>query len=301
MDGLPELPLPDTTAAFAPPVVAATQFAEPTVAVVAHAEPKRRRTGRLIGAGVLAVAALASGALVLLNKDKAEATYSLTEANAAAAETTAAAFTMTMSAMGEDVTAEAEMDTTSGLSHIVMELGVVDGSVEMIADTKAKTVYFKSSFFEGIGLSVDTEWIKFDEEILQEQAVGDESIFDSANLGNPLAAAAVFENAKSVTEIGFDEVDGVKVKHFEVVVDALDAMKASPALQQQFDQLDADLPSELTYDVYVDEQNQIRRTNMEITLAGQKVVVDIVIKPLTEPLVIEVPKPADVTDFADLL
>lgn len=300
MDELPDLPAPTSytaaTSPFPPPTIP-----EPTVSVVPHDEPKKRRTGVLIGAGVLAVAALASAGFVLLKKDTAEATFSLTEASAAAADAKAVAFTMTMSLMGEQVTAEAETDSDSGLTHIVMDIGLIDGSIEMIADTTEKVIYFKSSFLEDSGLPIDTDWVKMDETFLQGQAGEGESIFDSANLGNPLDAGAVFEKAKTVTEIGFDEVDGVKVKHFEVVVDTLEAMKVSPQLQQQFEQLDADISEELTYDVYVDEQNQIRRTTIDMAVAGQNVSVDIVIKPLTEPIVIEVPAPADVTDFADLM
>ena len=131
--------------------------------------------------------------------------------------------------------------------------------------------------------------------------IGGDAIFESADMGNPLDAGALFENAKSVTEIGFDEVDGVKVKHFQVAVDTVAAMKVSPQLQQQVDQLGGDIPEELTYEVYVDEQNQIRRTTIDIVLANQTTSVDVVIKPQTEPIVIETPDPADVTDFADLM
>lgn len=285
-----------TTSPFPPPTLPT-----PTASVVLEDEPKKRRTGLIVGAAVLAVAAIATAGFVLLKKDTAEATFSLTEAAAAAADTKAVAFTMTMSLMGEQVTAEAETDSDSGLTHMVMDIGMIDGSLEMIADTNEKVIYFKSSFLEDSGLPIDTDWVKMDEAFLQGQAGDGESIFDSANLGNPLDAGAVFETAKTVTEVGFDEVDGVKVKHFEVVVDTLEAMKVSPQLQQQFDQLDADIPKELTYDVYVDEQNQIRRTTIAMSVAGQNVSVDIVIKPLSEPIVIEVPAPADVTDFADLI
>ena len=71
--------------------------------------------------------------------------------------------------------------------------------------------------------------------------------------------------------------------------------------QQQFDELGSDMPDELTYDVYVDEANRIRRTTTEISAGGMKAEIDIVIKPSGEPIVIEVPAPADVTDAADLL
>jgi len=297
MDESPELPAANNTSSFPPPTLT-----EPAVSVVLHDEPKKRRTGLFAVVGVLAAAAIAATGFLLLTKDTADATFSLTEASAAAAETKAVAFTMTMSLMGEEITAEAETDSASGLSHIIMDLGMVDGSVEMILDKNETVIYFQSSFLAESGLPIDTDWVKMDGEFLQQQVgIGESNIFDSANVGNPLDAGAVFENAKSVTELGFEEVDGVKVKHFEVVVDTAEAMKVSPQLQQQFDQLGSDIPTDLTYDVYVDEQNQIRRTTIDMSFAGQKVSVDVVIKPMTEPIVIEVPKPADVTDVADLL
>ncbi len=296
MDGPPELPVTEANGGFPPP-----QLSEPTVSVVIHDEPKKQRTGLFVGLGVLAVAGVAAAGFILLSKDSAAATYSLSKANAAAAETKAVAFTMTMSLMGEEINADAETDTASGLSHVVMDLGIVDGSIEIVADAKEKSLYFKSSFLKDSGLPIDTEWVKMDEKFLQDQAGSDGSMFDSTDLGNPLDAGAVFDSAKSVTEIGFDEVDSVKVKHFVVVVNTLEALKVSPQLQRQFDQLDGDIPEELTYDVYVDEQNQIRRTTIEMSLAGQKVSVDIVVKPQAEPIVIEVPKPADVTDLSDLI
>ncbi len=297
MDEFPELSSAATTSPFPPPTLT-----EPTVSVVLHDEPKKRRTGLFVGVGVLAVAAIATAGFLALTRDTAEATFSLSTASAAAAETKAVAFTMTMGLMGEEVTAEAETDSASGLSHITMDVGVVDGSVEMILDSHEKAIYLKSSFLADSGLPIDTEWLKMDGEFLQQQVGVDESnIFDSANVGNPLDAGAMFENAKSVTEIGFDEVDNVKVKHFEVVVDTAEAVQVSPQLQQQFDKLGTEIPKELTYDVYVDEQNQIRRTTIDMSLAGQRVSLDVVIKPMTEPIVIEVPDPADVTDFADLM
>lgn len=275
--------------------------AEPTVPFVAHDEPKKRRSGLLLGVGILAVAAIAAGGFLLLKKDTAEAGFSLAKASAAAQETKAVAFSMTIGAMGQTITAEAETDSDSGLSHIVMNLGQVAGSMEMVLDTNGKAVYFKSDLLAGRA-PVDTAWVKMDSAFMANHPeVGGEAIFESADMGNPLDAGAMFENAKSVTEIGFDEVDGVKVKHFQVVVDTAAAMKVSPQLQKQVDQLKGDIPKELTYEVYVDEQNQIRRTTIDMVTAGQTTSVDVVIKPQTEPIVIEIPDPSDVTDFADLM
>lgn len=278
---------------------------EPTVSVVIHEEPTRRRTGLLVAVALLLVAGLGVGGFLLLRKGDDAPTYSLTEAAKRAASQTSVAYTMTMNVMGQDVVAEAESDTVKGLTHITMDLGDLgfgeEVTMEMIADTGEKVIYLHSGFLEALGTEVDTDWIKMDEEFLAEQSGVDGNLFGAATVDNPLDASAVFEQAKSVTDLGFDEVDGVKVKHFEVVVDMAAALEAMPQLQQQFVQLGGDLPKDLTYDVYVDEQNQIRRTTTLVKAGATKVTVDIVITPRTEPVVIEVPDPADVTDIADLM
>lgn len=300
MDEFPELTASSGTSVFPPPTLD-----EPTISVIPQETPKKRRAGLFVGAGVLAIAAIAAAGVVLLKNDTANATYSLSKASATAAETKAVAFTMTMGVMGHEVSANAETDSSSGLTHMVMDMSSLDDSLknlEMVVDSNGKAIYFNSAFLAQTGVAVGTDWVKLDTEFLQQMAGGGQfSIFDSANLGNPLDAAALFDSAKSVTEVGFDEVDGVKVKHFQVVVDTAQAIKVSPQLQQQLSDLGADIPTEVTYDAYVDEQNQIRRITIETSVAGQQISVDVVIKPLTEPIVIAVPDPSEVTDLAGLL
>ena len=302
-DAPSDVPSDAPVAAFPTPFPAPLS-AEPTVSVVIHEEPKRRHTGLLVAVALLLVAALGVGGFLLLRKGDEQPTFSLTEAADNAAATNAVAFTMTMNLMGEEVTADVETDAEKGLSHLTMDLGDsglgVDVTMEMIADQNDKVIYLHSGFLEALGTEVDTDWIKMDEEFIAEQG-GTGDLFGAAEVDNPLDAATLFDQAKSVTDLGFDEVDGVKVKHYEVVVDMAAALKAMPQLRQQFDQIDGDLPKELTYDVFVDEQNQIRRTLTVVKAAGTKVTVDMLIKTVDEPIVIEVPDPADVTDAAELL
>jgi hypothetical protein len=314
MDGLPDLP-PPTMPVSAPPAVPLPPTApfpapfttEPTVSVVIHEPPKRRRTGLLIAGAALVVATLGVGGTLLLlrDDDPADATYSLTEAADQAASATSVAFTMTVDMLGQRVVAEAETDTVAGLTHLSMNLGDaglgVDSTIEMLSDANAKVIYMKSAFFDELGMDVDTDWIKMDAEFLSTMGGADGGLFGSASWGNPLDAAPLFAAAESVTDLGFDEVDGVRVKHYEVVVDTAAALATSPQIQQAFDDTDGELPKDLTYDVYVDEQNQIRRTATTVKAGATKVTADIVITPLTEPLHLELPDPGDVTDMSDLI
>jgi hypothetical protein len=308
MDGAPDLP-PPTAPISAPPTAPfpAPLTTEPTVSVVIHEPPKRRRTGLLVAGAALVVAALGVGGTLLLlrDDDAAATTYSLSEAADRAASATSVAFTMTVDMLGQRVVADAETDSEAGLSHVTMDLGDaglgVDSTIEMLSDANAKVIYVKSAFFADLGMDVDTEWIKMDEDFLATLGGADASLFGSASWGNPLDAAPLFAAAKSVTDLGFDELDGVRVKHYEVVIDTAAALAASPQIQQAFDDTDGDLPKDLTYDVWVDEQNQIRRTSTTVKAGATKVSADIVITPLTEPLHLEVPAAGDVTDMSDLI
>ena len=304
MDGPLDLPPPapsshdDPTAPFPAPLIG-----EPTVSVVLHEQPKKRRTGLLVGVAVLLVAVVGAGGFFLLRGDDDEKeTFSLAAAGAPPADAQHVAFSMTMSVMWQDIVVDAEADVPSGLTRMTMDFGDAlgtEGVIDIISDSNARVVYFSSDLFSTLGLEVDTEWIKLDEAFMQENGGTDASIFETANIGNPLDAGELFANAKSVTDLGYDEVDGVRVKHFEVVVDAAAALDVSPQLQQQFDELSGELPDVLTYDVYVDEQNQIRRTTNELEAGGSKLTTDIVIKQVTEPIVIEVPAAEDVTAIND--
>jgi hypothetical protein len=212
---------------------------------------------------------------------------------------------MTVDMLGQRVVADVKADSDAGLTHLTMDLGEsglgVDSTIETLYDANTKAIYVTSAFFDELGLDVDTDWIRMDEEFLATLGGADEGLFGSASWGNPLDAAPLFAAAKSVTDLGFDEVAGVRVKHYEVVVDTAAALATSPQIQQAFDEADGALPKELTYDVYVDEQNQIRRTATTVKAGATKVTADIVITPLTEPLHLELPDPDNVTDMSDLM
>ena len=122
-----------------------------------------------------------------------------------------------------------------------------------------------SDFLTQLGASVDTKWVKMDKKAL-ESAGQDTSFFDQIDLGSTVNPAAVFDKAKSVKDLGFDEVDGEKVKHYEVTVAAADIATMDKLLQQQLDQIGGDLPDDIVYDMYVTEDNEIRRIAYELDL-----------------------------------
>ena len=103
--------------------------------------------------------------------------------------------------------------------------------------------------------------------------------------GDPLATAKLFDNAKNVKDLGFDEVNGEKVKHYKVTVDSAEAMNTQPGLQKQLD--DAGVSScrrTITYDVYVNDANELRRISYEMPVEGETIAADIVVTAIGDPV-----------------
>ena len=91
------------------------------------------------------------------------------------------------------------------------------------------------------------------------------------------------------------------MKHYRVVVSTADALAASPSLQQQIDQMGSDVPEELTYDVWVTSESQLRRVTYDVPVAGQSVKADIVYTSIGTIDPIVVPAAADVTELSELM
>ncbi len=271
--------------------------------VVITEQPKRRRTGLIAAAVILVVGGLVAGGVLLAQRGDDAPTFSLEEATKNAAAQTSSAMTITTTSLGQTLTIDAEIDRTANLMHMNMDLGAMlgtDTSIEAIADIGAKALYFKSDLFRGLGATVDTDWIKMDQTSVDKMGQ-DASLFDQFDLTTTVDVANLFEAATDVKEIGDDEVDGEKVRHYQVTVPGSEVLKGNPQLQNQLDQLDVPMPDEIVYDVYVTEANEFRRMTSEMDLGASKTKVDIVVTSVNEPVSIEVPAAEDVTDILDLL
>lgn len=157
-----------------------------------------------------------------------------------------------------------------------------------------------ADFFEQLGVPVDTQWIKIDR-AAAEQAGEDTTLFDQLDITNPLDTTSIFDDAENVEDRGEEEIDGETVRHYVVTVKISDLLKIDETIQQTADELGADLPETVDYDVYVTEDNSIRRMRYELDLDVGKVTFEVTFRELDAPLSIEVPDPADVTDVLDLL
>jgi len=271
------------------------------ISVVVPDEPRKRRTGRYIA--VVVIAALAIGGVVFaVTRGDDKPTYSLTAAKGATDDVNSYRFLVTTEALGSEVTVEVESDDEQGLAHLLMDFGGGTGipvKLEMIVDVESKATYVNRSFYDAIGIPLDTEWLRMDDEWLQQNGQG--SIFDVETPAGPLEATAFIDKAVKTEDLGFDEVNGVKVKHYRVTFRGEDVVGANPNLESQLDGLDGTIPDQVVYEMYVDEQNIVRRVSYQMDIGPGEITTDIVMLAINEPLQFELPADKDVTDASDLL
>ena len=301
--GVPFLPPPVRTVPTTPTAPTAWSppsdpFANaPQMSVAPNPPPKRRRTGVLVGVGALVVAGVVAGVMVL-GGGESNASYDLQAATKAAAEAQNVAFEMTMDAGPVQMTMAARLDVEGQLMAMTAEMPIVadSGSIEAIIDIGGKVMYMNASGFPGAE-GLPTKWISMD----LSKVPGVAQSFGGFTDVNPLDAAGLFENATTVQDKGLEPLQGEEVKHYVVTVDLAAAMAAQPDLFEQVDAAGADLPETIDYDVWVTEDNQLRRMSFTMDLAGQTIDMDMTVTAVGTIDPIVVPAADEVTDITDML
>lgn len=268
----------------------------------AMTKPRRTRLAVGVAAAVAAVVAVVA-VLVVTGGNKADA-YSLQAAadNARAADRIA--FTMSMGVMGTSVDMSARFDKTAKLMALSTDLaafgaggdGGEGGTIEMVLDLGAARMYMDASTL-GADAVLATKWISID----MSKMPGFEESLGALTGSNPLDAASLFDNAKNVTDLGLEDLDGEQVKHYRVSVPMDDVKKAQPGVFDQLGAAAADLPDTIDYDVWVTKGNEFRRMSLSFDLAGSPVTTEMRISAVDDIEPIVVPADSDVTDMTDLI
>ncbi len=299
-------PAPSPFAPPAPPVAPEPEgvsFIPPApgeqlIDVAPVAEPSKRKKWAIV-AGVAAVVAIGVGVVALGGSDKAEARFSLSAAAASAevAQNVAYEMKIEVGASGA-IDATGTLDTENGILAMNMSMPALGATkLDVIFDITNERMYMSSAAFAGQGMEVPTDWVGIDVSDLP----GMEELFDQNTTNNPLDVARVFAEAKNTQDLGLEDFRGEQVKHYRVVVSTADALAASPSLQQQIDQMGSDVPEELTYDVWVTSESQLRRVTYDVPVAGQSVKADIVYTSIGTIDPIVVPAAAAVTELSELM
>jgi hypothetical protein len=219
--------------------------------------------------------------------------------------------------LGMEVSAEAILGQAPGF-------GTAIPSIDVVYDGAEGVIYMRAAAFTDVVdlLGIDAEWIAFDLDALA--AFGDAAdgnVVDdwSDALGEaPFAALGELVDSDEVEEVGRETIDGVETQRYRVAVDGSDLLDGFPALGTMGQELEdlfgdaldgsgdledllADASAELGYDVWVTEDNQLRRVGAAVTVAGQSMTVTIDFLDLGGPIDVAVPSDDEVFDLSELL
>jgi hypothetical protein len=219
----------------------------------------------------------------------AEAATKTTEAGSSRIE-----FTMAMEAEGRSFTMRGDgvFDYTSPRGRMTLDLGDLaalaggklgNGRMEFLLDGRA--YYMK---FPGAMQLVGKQWLKIDLEDIGELTGADLGALQQANQ-NPAQLMQFLRGASDdIEELGKEDVRGVETTHYRATVDLEEAAEQGADIGEFSDEMREQLQAEiermkaqtgletLPVDVWVDDENLLRRMKMELSFAveGEQVGMD---------------------------
>jgi hypothetical protein len=223
------------------------------------------------------------------------------------------AVTTELDGIAADVTLSGAVDNESDVMTAAMDLSSVLGlggsapvgpdRIEFVLDADAGVVYFGADALGGM-VPDSSGWISLDLETLAE--LGGQSLDDLRGemFLDPTESARALLDADDVTEVGPETIDDEQTMHYRVTVDVAAAIAATPQAGAELDAAGVELPDSIVYDVWVTEDNELRRAAFELAASGQGVAVStsVVLDMRTsdEPLAVEIPSDAfDITGLLD--
>jgi hypothetical protein len=312
---LPTLPpryqagTPIASAAWAPPAPGAVvSTAQPAPALIPVVDqPKRSRRGMWVGIAAASALVVGGGGGALLamrggDSPSVEA-YSIEAAADGASDVNTATIDMTIQFGEMNMDAVMTVDLDAGLMQASMEMGEllgeagVDSPMELIFDLNSQTMYMSTAAFGDLA-PTDADWVSVDA-----SADMGENPFEEMQGANPFDVAPLFnQEGVTIEEIGFDEVNGEKVKHYRATME-LAAVAEADALGEQFEELEElGFAETLEFDVYVTDDNQVRRMTFELEVLGETISYDMTVIAIgdeVEPIVL--PDPQDVVTEEELM
>lgn len=198
---------------------------------------------------------------------------------------------------GTTIFTEVTMDIDHGLASMTMD-DHADHTSKLIFDLDRSRVYVDAESYTAMGVDVgDAEWIEFD---LDEMLDMDASTFYGQIGENPLDATLLFDSAQHVEDLGFDQVRGEQVKHYEVTVDEDDVFDLDLETSGFVNDGTPDPEGVVVYDVFVNESNQMVRLDYDVKVMDQYMSIELTVTGINEVVNIDVPDRSDVIGFDDV-
>jgi hypothetical protein len=231
---------------------------------------KRRRTGLMLG--VLGAVATVGAVGIMALPNKAEG-YRLAEAQSATRAAGSINFEMTVEtdALPDPITSTGVIDQVSKRMSMSMDMAAalgVPGEIEMVMDMPTLVAYMKMPAGDGVPADMAGRWLKMNLGEMAAQGGG----VDVSKLGggDPTQALDSLDKLGEVTEVGFEELDGEKVKHFDVQTDLREIYQSQGAVLDgtKLEQLLDKVGGTQDMQVWVDEENRVRKMEFSLDLDG---------------------------------
>lgn len=114
-------------------------------------------------------------------------------------------------------------------------------------------------------LGSDAQWLRLDLESLGPEFA---DVYEAAESSDPAQQLDVLEQAGDVTVVGQEEIGGVATTHLQVVVTMRAALAAQGLDPSTFDDSGIDPDEPVLYDLWVDEDDRMRRMESEVDVDG---------------------------------
>lgn len=199
---------------------------------------------------------------------------------------TTAKMTMQLNMGGQAINADGAVDYTTTPPNMAMTMqspAMADQSIEMRLVDKV--------LYMNMGQMTNNKFVSYDLSDADNLPPG---MGQLTNTLNPLAAINSFEDGiKSVVFVGDEDVDGEQLGHYEVTVDTskIDQFKDLPTQAQ--------LPDDATYDLWLDDQNRMRKMTMKVE-SGTPINTEVKFSKWGESVDIAAPPASDVVDGSKL-
>jgi LppX_LprAFG lipoprotein len=191
---------------------------------------------------------------------------------------TTAQMTMHMDMGGQALHADGQIDYTTAPPQLAMNMESPAAAGQTIELRLVDQVLYMN-----MGQMTSNKFVSYDLSDAANLPPGMEQLTGTMD---PLAAFESFEDGvQSVVFKGDEEVDGEQLGHYEMTLDA--------SKVKQFQELptQAELPEEITYDVWLDGENRIRKMVMDMAMGAGQVSMEIELSEWDEP--VDIAAPAD--------
>lgn len=222
---------------------------------------------------------------------------------------------MTMTIQGQTIrsTGEGELDLANELSHLTMTMEGVPGAgvVETEMYASGFTMYMRSDSF-GVSIPGAKEWVEIDLQAAGEEAGFDLGAFRQLGSNDPTASLDYLRGAKSVEEVGSEEIRGTRTTHYRATIEWDSVVDEVPEDTREAMRANVDLITEWTgetehvFDVWLDEEGRMRRMTMAFDYvtgpaAGSSIDMTMEMFDFGTDVAIELPDPSTVTPFEEVM